>query len=100
MKTAAAAAIPAGNLEIFNRFVRQMIWNVKSSIESSEWPPEEEQLERQKLAVLNLVARMDCPFSDFLENLSAVIPDEVITRLYDLIDALSALYDVCTGKGN
>jgi len=98
MKTA-AAALPAGNLVIFNQFVSQMIWNIRQSIESSEWPPEEERLERQKLAILNLVARMDCSFSDFLENLSEILPEDVITRLYDMIDALSALYDVCTGEG-
>lgn len=98
MKTTTRTAAPQSGRgaapEVFNTLLALLIETTADMLDSSEMPPEMEIRERRRLAMLKLAAASNLPFPDFRGELCIIAP-HVENQLYEQLDTLSTLYDVC-----
>ena len=81
---------------IFAATLAYMVGEAENILDNSA--PEDEISARRRLGVLRLAAGTTLPFPRFCDELYQTAAPEVAESCADMLDTLSALWHVCTGK--
>ena len=81
---------------VFAATLAYMVGEAENILDNSA--PEDEISARRRLGVLRLAAGTNLPFPRFCDELYQTAAPEVAESCADMLDTLSALWYVCTGK--